>query len=124
MNWLAVALGGALGAMARYGVVAYIVPIPSNRFPLGTLLANYLGCFVIGAVYVTIMEKNLLGDQWRPFIITGFLGALTTFSAFALETVQLWQAGHTGIALAYVVCSFVGCILLTWLALNLTHQFI
>ena len=122
MTWLSVALGGAFGAMARYGVVAYLVPVPSNRFPLGTLLANYFGCFVIGAAYVLIMEKNLLGEQWRPFIITGFLGALTTFSAFALETVQLWQAGHGGIAMAYIACSFIGCLLLTWLALSLTQQ--
>lgn len=122
MMWLSIAVGGALGAMARYGMVAYLFPIPSNRFPVGTLAANILGCFFIGVFYVVILEKNLLGASWRPFIISGFLGAMTTFSAFTLEAVQLWQGGSGEIALYYVAASVIGCLIATGLALYLTSQ--
>jgi len=67
VNLLAIALGGALGAMARYGVAAYLFPVLPNRFPVGTMVANVVGCFLIGVFYVVIMEKQLLGPQWRLF---------------------------------------------------------
>ena len=123
MNWLAIALGGALGAMSRYAIVTYVVPIGTQRFPWGTLLANTLGCFIVGVLAVVIIDKQLLGPQWRLLLMTGFLGALTTFSAFSLETVQLWQLGHGLHALYYVVVSLVACITATALAIVLTLRF-
>ena len=120
MNWLAIAIGGALGAVSRYAVVAYLLPVTPHRFPWGTLLANVLGCLLIGVLAVIIIEKQLLGPQWRLVLITGFLGAFTTFSAFSLEVVQLWQLGHGLNALYYVVLSLVACLSATVLAIAIT----
>lgn len=124
MQWLAVAMGGALGAMGRYAVVAYTFPVLSNRFPVGTLAVNVLGSFLIGVCYVLIVEKGLLGPEWRLVLMTGFLGAFTTFSAFSLEAVQLWQYGHGLTALGYVISSLLSCVLAAGLALALTARMI
>lgn len=124
MQWLAVAMGGALGAMGRYAVVAYTFPVLSNRFPLGTLAVNVLGSFLIGVCYVLIVDKGLLGPEWRLVLMTGFLGAFTTFSAFSLEAVQLWQHGHGLMALSYVVLSLLCCILAAGVALTLTARIV
>ena len=123
MNFLAIALGGALGAMSRYFIIAYVFPVHSNRFPTGTLIANILGCILIGVLYVVIIQKNLLGPQWRLFLVTGLLGALTTFSTFSLEAVQLWHFGHIQVALLYVVSSFFACLASTAIAIYLTNHF-
>lgn len=124
MHWLAVAIGGALGAMGRYAVVAYAFPVLTHRFPFGTLMVNVAGSFLIGACYVLIIEKSLLGPQWRLVLMTGFLGAFTTFSAFSLEAVQLWQYGHGGMAIGYAVLSFLCCILAVVVALMLTSRLV
>lgn len=124
MQWLAVAIGGALGAMGRYAVVAYAFPLIANRFPLGTLFVNLTGSFLLGVCYVLIVDSNLLGPQWRLTLMTGFLGAFTTFSAFALEAVQLWQYGHPVMAFSYVLVSVLGCCFAAALALALTSRLV
>jgi fluoride exporter len=124
MQWLAVAIGGALGAMGRYAVVAYAFPVLSNRFPLGTLVANVAGSFLLGVCYVLIVDKGLLNPQWRLVLMTGFLGAFTTFSAFALESVQLWHYGHGLLAVSYALFSTLCCILAVAVALALTARLI
>jgi CrcB protein len=124
MQWLAIAIGGALGAMGRYAVVVYAFPLIANRFPLGTLIVNLAGSFLLGVCYVLIVDNNLLGPQWRLTLMTGFLGAFTTFSAFALEAVQLWQYGHPVMALSYVLLSVLGCCLAAALALALTSRLV
>lgn len=122
MQWLAVAIGGALGAMGRYAVVAYGFPVLANRFPLGTLTVNVLGSFLLGICYVLIVDKGLLGPQWRLVLMTGFLGAFTTFSAFSLEAVQLWQYGHGLMAISYAILSLVCCTAAVAVALLLTAR--
>lgn len=122
MQWLAVAVGGALGAVGRYAVVAYVVPVTANRFPWGTLAVNVLGCFLVGIAYVAIVEKALLSSEWRLLLMTGFLGAFTTFSAFALEALQLWQHGQTVSALAYVALSVFACLAAAGVALTLSSR--
>jgi len=124
INWLAIAVGGALGAMGRYAIAIHVFPVTPHRFPWGTLCANVIGCFFIGVLAVVIIEKQLLGPQWRLFLITGFLGALTTFSAFSLEAVQLWQFGHGINALYYVALSLGACIAATAGAIILTSRII
>ncbi|MCW8193937.1 fluoride efflux transporter CrcB [Proteobacteria bacterium 005FR1] len=124
MQWLAIAIGGALGAMGRYAMVAYAFPVLANRFPLGTLVANLAGSFLLGVCYVVIVENSLLGSQWRLALMTGFLGAFTTFSAFALEAVQLWQYGQPVMATGYVLLSVIGCCLAVVLALAITSRLI
>lgn len=123
MNWVAIALGGAVGAMSRYAIVTFVLPVTPHRFPWGTLLANVVGSLLIGVLAVVIIEKQILGPQWRLFLITGFLGALTTFSTFSLEAVQLWQLGHGLNALYYVVVSVLACLMATACAIFITLRF-
>lgn len=123
MNWLAIALGGALGAMGRYAIVTFVLPVTPHKFPWGTLMANVVGCLLIGILAVVIIDKQILGPQWRLFLMTGFLGALTTFSAFSLEAVQLWQLGHGLNALYYVLISLLACLLTTVGAILITLRF-
>lgn len=111
MQWLAVALGGALGAMGRLALVTWLFPVMGTRFPLGTLTANWLGCFLAGLVYVLIVDKGVLPPEYRPLLITGFLGALTTFSSFSLDALSLWENGQVTTAVIYALLTFVGCLL-------------
>ena len=85
MQWLAVAVGGALGALGRYGLNALIYQGYSGKFPLGTLCVNVLGSVAIGVLYVVIVERYLLPAMFREFLMIGLLGAFTTFSTFSLD---------------------------------------
>lgn len=111
MQWLMVAFGGALGAMARFGVMNYIAPIDATRFPIGTLLINVLGSFLMGALYIVIDQRLMLSPEWRLLLMTGFLGAFTTFSTFSLDALLLWNNGLTTTAFAYVLTTVIGCLL-------------
>ncbi len=88
--------GGSLGAATRYGVALLAARIWGNHFPWGTLLVNLAGCFLIGLFFGLAEHVRLLKTDLRLFLVTGYLGALTTFSSFALETVT---AGRAGMAL-------------------------
>jgi CrcB protein len=118
MQWFAVAIGGAIGAMSRYGLSCLIPPV--NGFPWATMIANILGSILIGICYVLIVDKGLVSEQWRPLVMVGFLGALTTFSTFALDAILIWQNGQLYTSLVYVVSSVFACILCAagsiWLA--------
>lgn len=121
MLWLLVAAGGALGAMARYGVSVYLPPEP-GKFPMATFSANVLGSLLIGVFYVVIVQKGVLPIASRYLIMVGFLGAFTTFSTFSLESIQLLQGGYTGIALAYIVSSLVLSIVAVFFAVSVASK--
>ncbi len=89
MKILLVMVGGSLGALSRYGVSLLAVKLFGVRFPWGTLLVNLLGCFLIGLAFA-LAERGLsiMNPSVRLFFVTGYLGALTTFSTFGLETVN------------------------------------
>jgi CrcB protein len=93
---LSVAAGGALGAMLRYGVVLASGRIFGTGFPWGTLCVNVLGSFVMGLAAIT------LAARFGPFAMVGLLGSFTTFSAFSLDVVRLYEGGRTTSALLYV----------------------
>ncbi len=93
---LAVALGGAVGAVARYGVGLVALRLWGGPFPVGTWAVNLAGSFLIGLALPTLLEQPV---AVRLALVTGFLGAFTTFSAFSLETAALWEAGRPGLAL-------------------------
>lgn len=114
-----VALGGALGACLRY-LTVQLVETPSG-FPLATLVVNIIGSFLIGICYVLIMEKAMLSELWRPVLMAGFLGGLTTFSAFSLEAVVLFEDGRWQVALSYIVFSMVFCIVAAFSGMQLTR---
>ncbi len=111
MQWFAVALGGALGAMGRLGLTTWLFPVVGTRFPLGTLVANVVGCLLVGVAFVLIVDKGLLPPEYRPFVITGFLGALTTFSTFSLDALLLWQNGAPMVAVIYSLATLLSCLL-------------
>lgn len=120
MTWLAVAIGGALGAMGRYGVTLYTFPLLANRFPSATLTVNVIGSLLIGVCYVLIIEKGVIAPEYRNWLMAGFLGAFTTFSTFALDAVTLWQNGHGQLAALYVATSVVACIAAVALGIHCT----
>ena len=100
----AIAVGGALGAMARYAV-AELVGNGTDGFPWATFWTNVSGSLALGFVLVVVLHRFPASRYLRPFVATGFLGAFTTFSTFVVETDQLVDHGHVGVALAYVVAS-------------------
>jgi len=116
-----IALGGALGALARYAASQLASTWWVGLWPLGTLLINLAGSATIGVVFVFIERAHWHAD-WRYILMIGFLGAFTTFSTFALESVELLQAGHTALALGYVLLSAFGCVAAAALGLVATRM--
>ncbi len=120
-----IALGGALGSVARYWVGIAVAEIAGFAFPWGTLLINILGSFVIGYFgTLTIPDgPRPASEHMRLFVMVGICGGFTTFSAFSLQTVDLLRFGQTVPALAYVVASVVlsllGTLLGHYLAANI-----
>lgn len=121
IQWLAVGLGGALEAMARFAVNVLLFPAFGHKFPLGTLVINVGGSLLMGVFYVLIIECGVLGPEWRNFLMVGILGAFTTFSAFSLDAMALWQNGHLLLAQVYVLASVVLSIAGLALAITLTR---
>lgn len=119
-TWLMVGLGGAVGACSRFAIGLWFKPQP-GQIPYATLTANVSGCFVMGVLYVLIVDRQTLPADLRAPLIVGFLGALTTFSSFAVEALGLWQTEQTNLALIYVLSSVVLCLLAVWLGYNLTE---
>lgn len=117
--YLAIALGGAIGACSRYGLSMWINKQIDGTFPWATLSVNLIGGFLIGALYWLLQEKVIAVEWLKPLLITGFLGGLTTFSTFSLEAVQLIQQGLLLQAVMYMLVSVVLCVLACWLAMAL-----
>ena len=93
-QWLAVAFGGAIGAMARYGLTLGAARIWGAGFPWGTLTANALGCFLLGMLAEWSLHTESLADWQQQALRVGFLGAFTTFSTFAYDTFRLAEKGQ------------------------------
>jgi len=109
----AIALGGALGTPARYGI-AQLVDVTPGTFPWGTFWTNITGSFALGFLFVVLLERFPPSRYLRPFVATGFLGAFTTYSTFAMETDLLVKNGHVGVALAYAAGSLVAGFAAVW----------
>lgn len=121
---LFIALGGASGAVARYLLAGWAHGLWEGRLPVGTLLVNVLGSFAIGIVYVLLVEKQMIHQDWRGVLMVGFLGAFTTFSTFSLETITLLEAGHPGHALGYMLASAILCVVMAGTAMQLTRALV
>lgn len=113
---LAIGLGAALGALLRWQLAVWLNALVPN-LPPGTLVANLLGGFLMGLALALFATRPELGSEWRLLVITGFLGGLTTFSAFSGEVVLLLQAGKTAWALATIAAHVIGSLLMTMLGL-------
>jgi CrcB protein len=105
---LLIGLGGALGSMSRYGISIGSRQIAPASIPIGTFSANMLGCFLIGLLATLFLSGDLIPKEWQLPISVGFLGGLTTFSSFSLETIRLLDTNDwkyaVGNILANVVC--------------------
>ena len=117
---LAVAVGGALGALARYGI-GLALPHGRGDFPLATFVVNAAGCLLIGVVIVLLTEGPTPHPLARPFLTTGVLGGFTTFSTFATDVDELLLAGHPGTAAGYLIATPVLAVGATWVGLTLTR---
>jgi fluoride exporter len=105
----AVALGGALGALARWGI-GLAWPTPHGGFPTATLLINVVGCLLMGVLVVHVAEVREAHPLVRPFLGVGVLGGFTTFSTFAVDSQQLLAGGHLGTALGYLAATVLGSV--------------
>jgi CrcB protein len=109
---LMVMAGGSLGAAARYGVSLAAVRLVGTGFPWGTFLVNMAGCFAIGVLAALAERLPLFSPALRLFFMTGFLGALTTFSTYAFETVAALRSGQWAGAAANFTANNLGGVLL------------
>ena len=121
MHWFAVAIGGALGSIARYALSTYIFDISSHKFPYATLTVNVLGTFVMGILFVVIVERAAMPAEMRSLLMIGFVGAFTTFSTFSLDALGLWQNGHIFMSLVYMLATIILCLIAISSAIWLTR---
>lgn len=122
MNWqslLLVSSGAALGASSRWGLGLLLNPLFAS-FSFGTLIANYLGCFIAGVLLAVMWQdpqlsslSSAFSSQWRLFLITGFLGSFTTFSAFSSEVIANFVQDNWLNGLKILFLHLVGCLIFT-----------
>jgi CrcB protein len=112
-SFTAVAVGGALGCLFRWYLAIYL-----NRYfpaiPPGTLAANLIGCYIIGAALAFFASYPSFAPEWRLLLTTGFCGGLTTFSTFSAEVVLLLQSGRSIFALGAVAAHLLGSLAMTF----------
>lgn len=113
-----IAAGGAVGALARFGVV-YAIGRGGVPFPWGTLTVNVAGSLAVGLLVGALGRRAGFAEIAQPFLVVGLLGAFTTFSAFSMETVLLLEDAKWAAALAYVLLSVVLCVTAAWAGLRL-----
>lgn len=111
MKYLLVAMGGAVGASARFATVTLSQMLFAVRFPLGTLLVNVLGAFLMGFVMSLLMERVVNAEYWRLLLVVGVLGGYTTFSSFVWETWGLAASGELKLAIFNLISTNVLTIL-------------
>jgi CrcB protein len=121
--WFWVALGGALGSMARFWLAGAVAVLTGPQFPWGTLLINVLGSFVIGWFGAMTGSRGAVSvpPDIRVFVMVGICGGFTTFSSFSLQTLELLQSGEILWAGSYILGSVALCLLGVWVGVLLGH---
>lgn len=119
---LAIAAGGALGALLRYWISGGIGAWLGRGFPYGTLAVNVLGCLLMGLLYVLLIERMSLGPLWRAGLLVGVLGGFTTFSAFSIETFSLIEEGAVLKACINIAASVSASLGATWIGVIAGRQ--
>ena len=119
---LAIAAGGAIGAVMRFWVSSGVYALLGRGFPYGTLVVNVFGSLLMGFLYVLMIERLMAGSEWRAFALVGLLGAFTTFSTFSIETLALMQDALYLRALLNVLLSVFACIGAAMLGMALARE--
>jgi CrcB protein len=108
---LYVFIGGGLGSLARFLLGKWVNSFHNSNFPFGTFIINIVACFVLGFIIGLADQKQILSPAIRLFLVVGFCGGFSTFSAFSSETLTLIQQGHNSTMLLYVLLSVVVCLI-------------
>lgn len=111
---LMIGVAGLLGTLARYGLSLWIDDWWDGPFPLGTIVVNLVGCFAIGFLFHAMVEKHLVEPVLRSTVLIGFLGGFTTFSSFAIQSLNLFHDGLFLLAGANLLLSNIGGLALAW----------
>ena len=119
---IAIAGGGAIGALLRFWVSTGVYQLLGRGFPWGTLAVNVIGSFLMGLLFVLFLERSMVSAELRGAVLVGLLGAFTTFSTFSIETLALIEQADYLKALLNAVLSVVVCILACWAGLALGRQ--
>lgn len=119
MMILAIAIGGALGAVARFAGVSTIGMVLGPAFPYGTLIVNIVGSFLAGLCLMILGERFIVQPELRGLLMIGFLGGFTTFSAFSIESVSLLMEGQLWKATLNTIASVTLCLIAAWLGILL-----
>ena len=119
---LAIALAGATGGLLRWGLTAGVQRLLPGAFPWGTLVVNVLGCFALGWLATHFAARAELSLTLRTAVLSGLIGAFTTFSTFSFDTIELLRTGHAGKAVANVVLSVTVGLLAAWWGVVLANR--
>jgi CrcB protein len=122
-EYLAVAAGGAIGAVMRYGATVAAAHWLPRGFPWATLGVNVIGSLLMGAAFVLLVERGAATGVWRLFVTVGLLGAFTTFSTFSLDAIALYETGAGLRATVYIAASVVTCLLAALAGIFITRSF-
>ena len=120
-NILLVGLGGGLGSIARYLCQRWMLMIYPHSFPFGTFGVNMIGCFLIGLFWGMAFRSFQSNENWKLFLMTGFCGGFTTFSAFTLESLGLIKEQRPGLFLLYIGGSVVIGLMATYAGMKISR---
>jgi fluoride exporter len=123
LRLLLIALFGAIGTLARYGLQGIVQIRATSAFPYGTLLVNLSGCFLLGLIGQFTLNRLVISPDWRVAIAVGFFGGYTTFSSFGWETAKMLEDGEWLRATTYVAASVVVGLLLSVAGIRLANRF-
>jgi len=117
-----IAIFGAIGTLARYGLQGVVQVRTGGAFPYGTLIVNLSGCFLLGLIGQFTMNRLVISPDWRVAIAVGFFGGYTTFSSFGWETAKMLEDGEWLRATTYVAASVVAGLFLSVVGIHLANK--
>ncbi len=117
-----IAMGGAIGAVLRYGASLSVYSLMGRGFPYGTLFVNVTGSLLMGLLGVMMLERFNIGPEWRAGVLVGVLGSFTTFSTFSIETLNLLEQGDLIRAMSNIVLSVLVCLVAVWFGVLIGRQ--